>query len=119
MSKRLLRILLIPLALSVMTFALIRHYFGSEAGLRGLYAIPGDAIYIIETTEPFNAWDRLSNNPAWQHLKTHPLFNEIAEGADALDSMLHDNPYLTDLIGDRQLLISASVPRPGSQCGRT
>ncbi|QEC51642.1 uncharacterized protein DUF3352 [Anseongella ginsenosidimutans] len=81
--------------------------------LRQVYLVPRDAIFILETDEPVESWKTFSNSEMWQFMKGYPPFAEIAASAGSLDTVLQENRRLFDLIGSRNLMISAHITRPG------
>jgi hypothetical protein len=78
-----------------------------DFNLNALTVIPADAIYIIETNQPLKSWNQISQSDVWTHLKTNKLFAEIGASANALDSVIKENDELLNLLGDRQVYISA------------
>lgn len=74
--------------------------------------VPDDAFYIIESQAPIDNWKELAESEIWQHMKTHEYFADINESADYLDSLVHANEALLDLVGEQQLLISGHKDSP-------
>lgn len=71
--------------------------------------IPQDAIYIVESSEPIENWKDFSNTSIWKHLKKNKVFADIESNCDYLDSLIHDNEQIMDLIGERPVLVSAHM----------
>ena len=74
--------------------------------------VPENAIYIIESEAPIDNWKELSDSEIWKHMKTHAYFADINESADYLDSLVHKNEALLNLVGKQQLLISGHKDQP-------
>ena len=85
--------------------------FYSAKGIAGeaLQLIPDDAIYAIITDDPIGAWKKISGTQAWSHLENSAYFASITSSANSLDSLIHDNEMLFDLIGTRSLIVSAHM----------
>ena len=77
--------------------------------LQSFYLIPKDAIYVIETEEPIDAWDKISNSEIWKHLQKNEYFNKLTESLNKFDGIFHENKGIVDFIGNRSLLISAHM----------
>jgi len=82
-----------------------------DKNVNGLYLVPKDAIYIIETAKPIQSWNQLSKSDIWKFLKKQTYFSDIGKNADYLDSLIHDNSVLFDLFGSRDIVISAHKTR--------
>lgn len=78
---------------------------------RPLQAVPANAIYLVETDEPLQAWRAISGSGAWQYLRRQPYFAQLARNAEHLSQLLADNPQLFDLIGSQTVLASAHMVR--------
>jgi hypothetical protein len=85
--------------------------FYSAKGIAGeaLNLIPDDAIYAIITDDPIGAWKKISATNAWGHLENNAYFASLTSSANSLDSLVHDNEMLFDLIGSRSLIVSAHM----------
>lgn len=85
--------------------------FYSAKGIAGeaLQLIPDDAVYAIITDDPIGAWKKISATQAWSYLNTNAYFASLTSSANSLDSLIHDNQMLFDLIGSRSLIVSAHM----------
>ncbi|MFT4523572.1 MAG: hypothetical protein ACI8ZN_002527 [Bacteroidia bacterium] len=79
--------------------------------INGLYLIPADAMYILDSDDPIEDWNILSESDVWTFLKTHPVFAEITEDANYLDTLILDNSLIFKLFGSRKFLLSAHKTR--------
>jgi hypothetical protein len=82
--------------------------------VNGLNLIPSDAIYIIQTDEPVGNWNKLGDSKIWKFLKTHPVFADITGYANYLDTLFFENKRVFNLVGKRDLYISAHPTRKGN-----
>jgi len=71
--------------------------------------VPSDAVFIVETDEPVEAWRSFSASNMWQHLKGFPPLGDIGKLADGLDAIIADNATLFSAFGKRNLIISAHM----------
>ena len=85
--------------------------FYSSKGIAGeaLQLIPDDAVYAIITDDPIGAWKKIAATNAWNYLETNSYFASLTASANSLDSLIHDNRILFDLIGSRSLIMSAHM----------
>jgi hypothetical protein len=74
-----------------------------------LTLVPANAVFVVETDEPIEAWRTFSGSDMWNHLKTFPDFAEIGTLADGLDQVISENATLFSVFGKRNLLISAHM----------
>lgn len=112
MSKKKFFLLGMASLLGVLAFFFVwKFYLEPSENLKAVYLIPDDAIYFIETEEPVESWNRISNSNFWQHLRTHPYIASLSDNIDALDNFVQKNQKLLDLLGSRQVLVSAHMYR--------
>ncbi len=104
--KRFFKIFSIVALLGATGFAAWWFLFPSK-NVNGLNLIPQDAIYVIHSDRPIDNWNQLSNSAVWKFLKQHPTFAEITEYADYLDNLIKENQSVFNLVGKRDLFISA------------
>lgn len=83
--------------------------FASDQGLKPIYLIPKDAIYIIESEEPVENWETISTSEIWAHLKNNEYFAELTYDVSSLDTLFKENKTLFKLLGSRSLMISAHL----------
>lgn len=82
-------------------------YLMPDKRINGFYLIPDDAMYILESDDPIDAWKDLSGSSVWNTVKRHPIFADITEDADYLDQLIVENKLLLKFFGSRQLYVSA------------
>jgi len=86
-------------------------YLRPDQFLRQIYLVPQDAIYIVETNDPVNNWQKFAKSKPWQYLKEQPKMEELNQRANTMDSMIRANKTLLDLFGKRNLIIAACKTR--------
>ena len=111
MKKKLIWSSVILIILLTVLFYVHKLYWSPDNSLRQIYLVPHDAMYIVETNDPFNDWDKFSNSEPWQYLCGQEKMKEISDNAHALDSVLRENKTLLNLLGKRNLMISAHITR--------
>ena len=110
-SKKIFWGILLTAILAFAVYIVYNLYLRPDNYLRQIYLVPKDAVYIIETDDPVNNWHKFAKCKPWQYLKEQQKMEEINQKADKLDSILHANQTLLELLGKRNLLISAHVTR--------
>ena len=88
-------------------------YWKPDNFLRQIYLVPKDAMFIVETESPVKNWKKFSESAPWQYLRQQEKMQEISDMAHTLDSILQANATLMDLLGKRNLIISAHTTRRG------
>lgn len=109
--KKSRRIFLISLAAIVLGIGGTAAYFYFKSSpMRAIWNyVPQDAVYIIETDNLTKGWNTLAESKMWQHLITDPLFEDIAESATTLDSLIRGDETMDMLFTDRPLLVSCHL----------
>ncbi len=79
-----------------------------------VYLIPPDAAYIIESEDPFGAWDKIVNSEVWNFLKSNELFSDIKKDVESIDSVISSKRFLLRLFGKRKIIISSHECQPGN-----
>ena len=112
--KKLFKILkylfFIVLALTLLTTSFFTYlYYSSAPKKQAISIVPEDAIFMIETNNVTDAWQKISYNPIWKDLKKNDLFSDINESLKTVDLFLKDNIAVEKLLKDRKLLISSHL----------
>lgn len=111
MKKKLTFVILAVVLLALGLNYVYNMYWKPDNFLRQIYLIPQDAMYIVETDDPFNNWKKFSRSKPWEYLKGQEKMKEISDNVHLLDSVLHENKTLLGLLGRRNLMISAHMTR--------
>lgn len=113
MKKFLKSLLLVILIAAVLGFAWL-FFISPEERFQSVYLVPENAAYIVETENPFEAWEKIIHSEAWDFLKSNELLAEINQKIENLDSVISSKRILLRLFGSRKILLSAHQYRPGS-----
>jgi hypothetical protein len=76
-----------------------------------MMAIPGEASMIFQMENPFEEWEKLSDNQIWNYLKTNPYFKELGREMDSLSSDMKSNQTLYELVMNRPMVMSVHKTR--------
>ena len=110
-TKKILAGIFLILICAPIVYSAYNLYLRPDNFLRQIYLVPKDAIYIIETDDPVNNWHKFTKGKPWQYLKEQQRMEEINQSADKMDSILRANKKLLNLLGKRNLIISAHMIR--------
>ena len=83
--------------------------FEGDQGLRPIYVVPENAIYIIETDQPVDNWETISTSEMWSHLQSNSYIADLTYDANSLDTLFKNNKTLFKLFGSRSLVISVHM----------
>ncbi len=75
--------------------------------------VPSNAMYIVETDEPVDSWEEISDSKFWKHMQKQPYFGQLTKDAASLDTLIHQNKEVFDFLGKRQVLISSHIHKQG------
>jgi len=89
-----------------------KWFFQKQETLDAYKLIPQNAVFIVETDEPVDAWKTFSKSPMWQHEKKFKPLGDIGKMADMLSRTIDDNDLIFSTFGHRTVLISAHVVSP-------
>ena len=95
--------------LGSIAWGIYNFLFTTQEGLRPIYVVPENAIYIIETGEPVNVWESVSTSEIWAHLQNNSYIANLTYEANSLDTLFKNNKTLFKLLGSRSLLISSHM----------
>ncbi|NVN16755.1 DUF3352 domain-containing protein [Muricauda sp. HICW] len=83
-----------------------------KTNLQSIYLIPKDAVFIIESEQPVESWEKVSRSKAWCHLKKNDYFSELTENIQKVDTVFNDNHKLFEFFDNRSLFISIHMISP-------
>jgi len=83
-----------------------------KTNLQSIYLIPKDAVFIIESEQPVESWEKVSQSEGWHHLKKNDYFSELTENIQKVDTIFNDNHKLFEFFDDRSLFISIHMISP-------
>ena len=112
MTKK--RILYGFLSLMVLYLCYLAYVFilSPKTNLQSIYLIPKDAVFIIESEQPVESWEKVSQSEAWHHLKKNDYFSELTENIQRVDTVFNDNHKLFEFFDNRSLFISIHMISP-------
>src|SRR5690349_23842418 len=90
-------------------FFAYRWYRQDTSDLKALSLVPSTAVYLFETSSPINSWKSISNSLQWKHLQKNKYFASLTSSVNALDSLIHDNDLLFQLLGSRSVIVSTHM----------
>ena len=111
MKKKIIWLSLLGIILGTSIYHIYNLYWSPDNALRQIYLVPRDAMYILETNDPFNNWNKFRNSKPWEYLHAQEKMKEISDNVHTLDSVLHENKTLLNMLGKRNLMISAHMTR--------
>ncbi len=107
--KKFLWIFLLLLLVGGGSYLAYKIFFTRSVSTEALSLVPEDAVFIVETDEPVQAWRTLSKSPMWNHIKQYKPLGEIGKMADELSETIDNNSLIFSAFGSRNVLISAHV----------
>jgi hypothetical protein len=69
-------------------------------------------VHCIASDHPIDSWKEIAGSGTWGHLQRNSYFAALTASANSLDSLIHQNGLLFDLIGARALMVSAHMTGP-------
>ncbi len=107
-KKKLLKAFIL-LLISLIAYQLYVFFISQDDNLQGIYLVPKDAIFIVETQEPIDTWYEISKSDVWKHLQTNSYFKALTSSLNELDGVFHEKKKVFDIIGNRSTLISVHM----------
>ena len=103
---------IILLILGYLGYVAYTLFLSPTANLRSVYLIPKDAVFLVETQEPVENWDKISESEAWRHLQKNNYFSELTESVQKMDTIFHKKKKLFKFFGTRSLVFSIHMYQP-------
>jgi hypothetical protein len=112
MTKK--RILFGMLGIIVLYLCYLAYIFilSPKTNLQSIYLIPKDAVFIIESEQPVESWEKISKSDGWRHLKKNDYFSDLTENIQRVDTIFNDNHKLFEFFDNRSLFISIHMISP-------
>lgn len=111
--KKVLRILIILILLAGVVYVAITYFFKPTSDFQSIYLVPANAAFIIESDDPIDAWQTITQSNSWNKLRHVNFFSELNEDIQSLDSIVEDNRILTKIFGHARLMVSCHPYAPG------
>lgn len=109
--KRVLYTILI-VVVGFVSYLVYMLYLSPSSNLRPVYLIPKDAVFLIETQEPVENWDKIRESEVWKHLQKNDYFSELTSNIQKVDTIFHRKKKLFKLFGARSLVFSIHMYKP-------
>jgi antitoxin component YwqK of YwqJK toxin-antitoxin module len=77
--------------------------------VRGIYLIPNDAVFILESDEPIGNWQELRESELWKTVAEYPFMDELETEALYLDTLINDYSWIESLLEDNHFLMSVHM----------
>ncbi|GAK76027.1 hypothetical protein JCM19296_1624 [Nonlabens ulvanivorans] len=106
--KKIIYIIIIAM-IAFLGYQAISFFAIEEDKINSVYLIPSDAIFIMEFDEPLENIETLSKSALWDHLQTNDQIHEMSAKVNALDSLFQQKSDLFNMIGERDVLLSAHM----------
>jgi hypothetical protein len=71
--------------------------------------VPEDAVYMIKTENPMEAWQKISSSAIWQHLSKQDSLKDVAKAAQTLTDFIHEQKDWLQWVAKRDVVISAHL----------
>lgn len=100
------KVLLVLSSVIIIVVIILLFFVRSSSGYRSIYLIPDDAVFIVETSDPIEAWDQIIYSKAWDHFSNNVYFKELNEDILSYDSLISSSKFLLKLIGKKAVTMS-------------
>lgn len=104
-------LLVLILAISGGYFA-YKYWLTPTENIDALALIPADAVFVVETSEPVEAWNTFAKSSMWQHIKEFKPLGDVGKMADNLSDIIDRNKLIFNAFGNRKVLISSHITKP-------
>ncbi|MBT29266.1 MAG: hypothetical protein CMO01_06355 [Thalassobius sp.] len=111
MKKKITIWTVVLLIIGSIVYLSIYFFLSPSHNLQGIYLVPQDAIYIIETDEPVESWLTIRSSKIWTHLEGNQFFATLTESINSLDTLIQENKMLISILGSREVYISAHMTK--------
>ncbi len=105
--KKFLRITVLLILAVGLSLAVYMFLIEPGESYQSVYLVPENAAFIIESDQPFKAWENIVHSEAWGSLRTNIFLAELDSGIRSVDSLINSKRLLLKLLGSRKVLISA------------
>ncbi|MBN2213752.1 MAG: DUF3352 domain-containing protein [Bacteroidales bacterium] len=112
--KTFFKTLIVLIFIAVVLGFIYLFIISREERFQSVYLIPPDAAFIIESENPFKAWDRIVHSEPWNFLKSNELLADINQKVESIDSVVSSKRFLLRLFGNRKIMVSSHRYQPGN-----
>jgi hypothetical protein len=107
-KKKIIWLMLIGI-LGYLGYQAITLFALDEDRINAVYLVPKDAVFFMEMDEPLRNMKTLAKSEIWDHLQTNEAIHKMSAKLNAVDSIFQSETSLFELIGDRDVIISAHM----------
>ena len=100
-------ILLVILGISLYVGYL--KFFVKIRNLQAFNAVPSNAFLVVETSDLWKAYDKITATKLWKHLLTTDYFKNIDHDFKQIDKYLHSTPLPKSFFKNRKLIIALAT----------
>ncbi len=100
------KVLLIISFIIIIVVAVLLFFVRSSSGYRSIYFVPDDAVLVVETADPVEAWNQIIYSKAWNHFSSNEYFKELNEEILSYDSLISSSKFLLKLVGKKAVTMS-------------
>lgn len=111
MKKR--YIVVIGFAILLLCIVFMYRYLNTKSSYNSIYLVPENAVLILESEKPIDAWYAIVHSDAWLHLSKIPSIEELNNEILSIDSLVNSNKLLLRLFGNRKLTASVHQTNAG------
>ncbi len=105
--KKFLRIIVLLIIAGGVTYAVYKFFIEPRDRYQSIYLVPENAAFIVESDQPFKAWESIVHSKAWGHLRTNIFLAKLDTSIRSVDSLINSKRLLLKLLGSRKVLVSA------------
>jgi hypothetical protein len=77
--------------------------------IRGIYLVPEDAVFILESDEPLSDWNDFRESKFWGEISELPAFQDLKTEAEYLDTLIKVNSWLKNIVRKNHFLMSVHM----------
>jgi hypothetical protein len=111
--KKLLKILLFLAIFLLLLLVANRYLLSGRSSYQSIYLVPANAAWIIESDDPFGAWNKIIHSEAWNTIGHIESMAELDADFKEIDSVFNDQIFLLKILGKKQVMISCHEYQPG------
>lgn len=110
--KRGLKLILLIGMIFIILFGLGLYLFKTKLSPSSnlIYHVPNDAFLIVETDQPFTAWNKIKNSMAWNAIASkNDYMSELTASVSTLGTSMTGLDQILSKVSDRQVYISGHL----------
>ncbi|KQC33170.1 glucosyltransferase-S [Nonlabens sp. YIK11] len=108
MKKKIIWIAILGI-IGFLVYQAIHFFLVKQDSVNSIYLIPSDSVFFFEMDEPISNLKTLSKSEIWDHFQSNEQIHAMSAKLNAIDSMFQSDTDLFEIIGDRDLIVSAHM----------